>query len=247
MLSALRVGFKVFVVAVAAAVMVLTLAQLSGDEAEWVELTRYLPYYWLLLPCVAAVVLAIWLGRRWVLASLIAPALLATATMGLELNAGEPGEQRVRLMTFNAKLHGGNDTPANVSAVAREVARHAPDILVMQDADGLLVHRSAPALVGGPPLFGLPHVYALSQYVVASRLPLRGCAPGNIDFGSESHRYLRCSFDAHGTELTVVTAHFKSPRVGLVAARREGVDGVNEWRQNVDDRMTQSRSLARQL
>ena len=242
-----RVGSKIFVIAVGIAVAMLAGAQRQSNESAWIELTRYLPYYWLLLVCVGASGLACGLGRRWVLVSMAAPALLATAVMGFELNAGESGTQRVRLMTYNAKLFAGKDSPASLRAVALEVARHDPDILVMQDVDGLLVERSAPARVGGPPLFGLSHVYALGQYVVASRLPLRHCGPANIDFPGETHRYLRCAFDAHGSELTVVTAHFKSPRMGLLAARREGVEGGTEWQQNFSDRMTQARALALQL
>ncbi len=151
-------------------------------------------------------------------------------------------------MTFNAKvgnaLAGGG---IGAGALAAEVARHDPDIVVLQDANGLLLDRGAPALEGGPPLFGLPHVFALGQYVVASRLPLRGCAPGQIGFGVEQHRYLRCAVDVHGKTLTVVTAHFKSPRDGLSATRHAGLDGAGEWEENFSDRLEQARALARDV
>lgn len=244
--AALRVASATFVVGVTVAIVALTLAQRGGSLDPWVELSRYLPYYWLLLPCLAAFAAACWLGRAWAVASLAAPLVLATATMSAQWNLGEAGEQRIRLMTYNSKLNRVDD-PAVVQAVGREVARHDPDVLVMQDSDGLLVARSAPPLVARQPLFGLPYVYGVSQYVVASRLPMRGCAPGGIDYGGESHRYLRCTFDAHGTELTVVTMHFKSPRMGLLAARREGVDGADEWQSNFAERLAQSRELALQL
>lgn len=244
--AALRAALAALVIGVAVAMLALTIAQRSASLDPWIELSRYLPWYWLLLACVVAFAAACWLGRAWAAAGLVAPLVLATATMDGQWNSGEAGAQRVRLMTYNSKLNRVDD-PASVQAVAREVARHDPDVLVMQDADGLLVARGAPALVGGPPLFGLPYVYALSQYVVASRLPLRGCAPSAIAYGGESHRYLRCTIDAHGTELTVVTMHFKSPRMGLLAARREGVDGADDWQRNFAERLAQSHELARRL
>lgn len=244
--AALRVALASLVVVVTVAIVALTLAQRSRSPDTWLELSRYLPYYWLLLPCLAAFVAACWLGRAWAVASLTAPLVLASATMDAQWNAGEAGEQRIRLMTYNAKLSRVDD-PAVVQAIGREVARHDPDVLVMQDADGLIVARGAAPRVAGQSLFGLPYVYAVSQYVVASRLPMRGCAPAGIDYGGESHRYVRCTFDAHGTELTVVTAHFKSPRMGLLATRREGVEGADEWQRNFAERLGQSRELARQL
>ena len=245
--SVFRIGSMLVIIAVAILIALLALVQRGDDTDAWIELTRYLPYYWLLVPCVAAFALACVLGRCWMLVSLMAPALLATASMGLEWNEGESGTQRVRLMTYNAKLHGGNHTPLNLKAVALEVERHDPDILVMQDVDGFLVERTSPPSIGGPAIFGLANVYALGQYVVASRLPLSGCAPGQIGYGNESHRFLHCTIDAHGTPLSVVTAHFRSPRMGLVATRQAGFGGLDEWRQNFHERMTQARALARQL
>ena len=244
--AALRAASATLVVGVGASIVGLTIAQRTGTLDPWVELSRYLPYYWLLLPCLAALAAACWLGRAWVAASLVAPLVLATATMSVQWNVGESGAQHVRLMTYNSKLNRVDD-PTVVQAVGREVARHDPDVLVMQDSDGLLVARGAPPLVGGPPMFGLPYVYAVSQYVVASRLPLRGCSPSTVEYGGESHRFVRCTIDAHGIELTLVTMHFKSPRMGLLATRREGAEGADEWQGNFAERLAQSRQLARQL
>ena len=241
----LRAAACVFVAAVAVGLLALTIGQRSaGESLWWIELSRYLPYYWPLVPCVAAFGLSLWLGRVWVLVSAASLLLLFTATMGLQWNSGATGPEQVRLMTYNVKVHGSEVRDGAYPALAVEVAKHDPDILVMQDADDLVSMRTAPALIGGPPVFGLPHVYALGQYVVASRFPLRGCSPADMGFRDESHRYLRCVFDVRGIELTVVTAHFKSPRSGLSATRHEGVDGAGEWRQNFDDRLTQARKVA---
>jgi len=258
MRSGLRVALRrvaaALVVTITAGIVVLALAQRSArDDLHWLELSRYLPYYWLAVPAAVGLGLSVWLGRRWIAVGVAAPLVLATVTMAPAWSTREAGAysadgtRTLRLMTYNAKAGSAAQRADGILAIGAEVARHDPDILVMQDADGLLVERSDPALSGQVSVFGLPHVYALGQYVVLSRLPLQGCTVGNIDYRDESHRYLRCNFDLHGVALTVVTAHFKSPRSGLRATRSQGVDGADEWQQNFEDRLAQSRALARDL
>ena len=160
---------------VIAGVTLLIVAQhaVSSDN-EWLELSRYLPFVGLLLPALAAAVAAFWLGRRWVVASVATLALLTTLGMGLQWHPRDDGTQRVRVMTYNIKVQDSRTPRVRVQALAAEVARHDPDILVMQDADGLLQGRGDPALPMDP-VFGLPHVHAAGQYVVASRFDLHGC------------------------------------------------------------------------
>ena len=166
--------------------------------------------------------------------------------MGLQWSGGESGTERVRVMTYNIKVMSAAKQRANAQALAREVARHDPDILVMQDAEGLLIGRSEPVGYSGP-VFGLGHVYASGQYVVASRFALRDCGTAPMGSGSEGHRYLRCVVDARGVELNLITAHFQSPRAGLNAARHEGLDGADDWQRNHANRLQQARHLARDL
>ena len=224
--------------------------------APWplLELTRYLPFYWLALPCALALALGIWLRGRWAALGLLAPLLLGGVTMAPSFGGGRvaaaagPAAAALdfRLMTYNVKAAAALHAE-RLDRIAAEVARVDPDLLVLQDADGLRVRRDAPADVGGPPLFGLPHVYALGQYVVATRLPLLGCEPGRIGYRDESHRYLRCRVEVRGRPVTIVTAHFRSPRGGLAAARYSGPDGVSEWEQNFADRLAQADALAQDL
>jgi len=240
---ALRAG----VAAVVALTSSLVVAQrvVVSDNA-WLELSRYLPYPVFLLPALAAVGVSFWLGRWWVAASLVNLALWLTLGMGLQWNEGQAGAERVRVMTYNIKVSNASLQRLGVRALALEVARHDPDILVMQDADGLLIGRGEPVGYSSA-VFGMPHVYALGQYVVASRFALRDCGPGQIGFAGESHRYLRCVVDARGVELDLVTAHFQSPRAGLNAARREGLDGAEDWLRNHANRLSQARALVRDL
>ncbi len=241
------IGLRAVVATVVAVTGALVVAQqaLVSDDA-WLELTRYLPYPLFLLPAIAALVLSFRLGRWWVAASLANLALWLTLGMGLQWNDGQAGAERIRVMTYNIKVFNAAHQRAGVRALALEVARYDPDILVMQDADGLLIGRSEPTGYTGP-VFGLRHVYALGQYVIASRFALRDCGPGQIGFPGENHRYLRCVVDARGVELNLATAHFQSPRAGLNAARREGLDGADDWQRNHANRLSQARALARDL
>ncbi len=244
---ALNLLARCSVAAVVGATALLTLAQRGvADGPWWLELSRYLPIPLFLLPAVAVLVLSFWLGRGWVLASVANLALLLTLGMGLQWNRGDAGTDRVRVMTYNIKVLQALQQRGGINALAAEVARHDPDILVMQDAEGLLVAGSDPAS-SQRPVFGLPHVHALGQYVVASRFALRQCGPGQIDFRNKSHNYLHCVVDVRGTELTLATAHFQSPRSGLNAARREGLDGADDWQRNHQDRLAQAGALARDL
>jgi endonuclease/exonuclease/phosphatase (EEP) superfamily protein YafD len=240
---ALRAG----VASVVAVTSALVFAQhLAASDNAWLELSRFLPYPLFLLPALAALAVSFRLGRWWVAASLANLALWLTLGMGLQWNRGEAGAERVRVMTYNIKVMNAAQQRANAQALALEVARYDPDILLMQDAEGLLIGRSEPVQSSGP-VFGLAHVYASGQYVVASRFALRDCGTAPLGSGVDGHRYLRCVVDARGVELNLVTAHFQSPRAGLNAARREGLDGADDWQRNHANRLQQSRALARDL
>jgi endonuclease/exonuclease/phosphatase (EEP) superfamily protein YafD len=243
----LRAAIRVAVGTVVAAVTLLIVAQhaIRSDNA-WLEISRYLPYFALLVPSLAALVASFWLGRAWVVAGTVNLALLLTLGMGLQWNTGDTGTERVRVMTYNIKL---TSTPLpldRVQALAQEVARHDPDILVMQDANGLRLARGGAASTQGP-VFGLPNVYAMGQYVVASRFALHDCSAGPTGYGGENPQYVYCQVDARGIALSLVTTHFQSPREGLNAARREGLEGADDWEGNYAVRLAQARALTHDL
>jgi endonuclease/exonuclease/phosphatase (EEP) superfamily protein YafD len=54
---------------------------------------------------------------------------------------------------------------------------------------------------------------------------------------------LKCTLAVAGRDITLVNAHLTSPRMGLVAARREGLDGGDDWQRNYERRVTEARSL----
>ena len=225
-----------------AAVWTVTLAvRFGGSGWWWLELLRFLPTPWLLLPCALSLVLAWPLGTGWRLATAATVALVVSVGMGFAWHAVvAPGEGSVRLMTWNAKTVQASERRGGIEALMREVAAHRPDIVVMQDANALRrSHDAAPAA----PMFDLPHVWGQGQYLVASRFPLEGCRA--VTAGSLA--YARCTVHAGAASFELRSVHFESPRAGLLAARREGFEGVDAWRANLDERLLQSAAMAAAL
>lgn len=246
-----RLAARAWVIAVAVGIVGLTVAQQSGgaDDAT-IELSRYLPYYLLAAPCVVALALSFALGWRWVLGSAAVLLLLCTVTLGLVVNVGQPsapaGAITLRFMTYNVKALIANELAGGMAALDFEIDKHKPDLIVMQDANGLFVPRGSGPVSEGLKVFGLPHAFVVGQYAVASRHPLRDCAVMPI-VGDESFRPVRCTVTVQGADVSVVTAHLLSPRGGLLAARREGVEGVDDWQRNYGQRLQQATGLLRAI
>ena len=234
---------RLVVGAIITALVLLTAAQqLANVGPWWLELSRYVPYPAYVLPAVLALLLSLWLGRVWVAASAATLALVLTVTMGLVWPRPDVGGTAVRLMTYNVKAYLAARRSDGFDRLAQEVAWHSPDIVVMQDAHEAHLGFHHSVFESGR-VFGYPHVHAVDQYVVASRFPLRGCALRHIGWRGEELAYVRCVVDVKGIELDLVTVHFESPRSGLNAARREGLEGAADWQRNFQERLDQSRAL----
>jgi endonuclease/exonuclease/phosphatase (EEP) superfamily protein YafD len=236
---------------VLAGLVLLTLAQrFSPVSPWWLELTRYAPFQLWLGLAAGALLLSLALGRRWVAASLATLALVGTFMMDWVWHPGStpvgPAAKvtTLRVMTYNIKAARAAQRPGGLRQLAAEIARHDPDIVLAQDAHGLPEQHAA--VDDAARLFGAREQLRVGQYVIASRYPLHDCTPGRLlvadDVGT-----LRCTVRVDGVDIDLVTVHFESPRTGLNAARREGLDGADEWRRNYDDRLEQARLLARQL
>jgi endonuclease/exonuclease/phosphatase (EEP) superfamily protein YafD len=231
------------------AVVALTVATAwPGLDDPWIELARYLPWYWVASALGVMLGVSAALGGRWVGACAMVALLLLTHGMDLQWHAPRStAAPSMRVMTYNAKVQEALARPGGVAALEAEVRRWAPDVLLLQDAEGLRTARAGAAIVDGPPLFGLPHVAAVSQYVIASRWPLRDCQIGRLDYPGASHRSLRCRVERDGASLWVVNAHLLTPRGGLMAARRDLIDGAETWEQNFEHRLVQARQLAAEV
>lgn len=225
-----------------------TVAQQIGRFGPWwLELSRYLPYPVLLVPVLLALALAFAIGWRWVVASLATLGLVATLAMGLAWGSPDAGTTPLRLMTFNIKAYKASKQAGGLQAIVAEVEAHRPDILLAQNGQDLTAAQTRLLRPGGG-AFGLPYFFAFGEYTIASRYPLEGCAPGRLYFGGRQVLpYVRCAVTVDGVALILVSVHFESPRKGLNAARHEGLEGVDNWRQNFSDRLEQSRTLADDL
>ena len=155
-------------------------------------------------------------------------------------------EDNLRVLTYNTKAAQllGADW-RDIAPIEREIDAHRPDIVVLQDANGVRHWRGYDPK---GPLFGLAHVFAQREYAVASRWrAARLRAWSRSRAGAEPLSYARCSVDADGAAFTLVTVHFESPRMGLNAARHDGVEGIDAWQRNHETRLAQARALARDL
>jgi endonuclease/exonuclease/phosphatase (EEP) superfamily protein YafD len=225
-------------------VLALTAAQRFVSEGPWwLELSRYLPYPLLVAPAVVALLFSIRLGWRWLVAAAATIAAFATLAMGFVWNA-DPGDDAavdVRFMTYNVKALLAIERRGGLAALAAEVERHHPDVVVMQDSSPLMRGRD-PERPGS--MFGLPEVKREAQYVIASRWPLRNCTTARADSAEVQLAFARCTVDRPGGAFEIVDVHFESPRTGLVAARQEGFDGIELWQNNYVGRVAQARALA---
>ena len=138
-------------------------------------------------------------------------------------------------MTYNVQLW----QRANVPAIISEIRDAAPDILCLQDARGASRGQVSAFLKGW-------HVASAGQYVIASKFPFVDSTVGDISYRGEAHSYLRARVDLGGKVVTVVNAHFVTPRDALTVLRtdRFGRTAVQVIRRNLSDRITQARTLA---
>jgi len=205
----------------------------------------YLPYPVHLLPALVGVLLSFALGRGWRLLALFGLALVLWPVMGLEISTGDvaQGRRPLRVLTYNVKAYLASGRPDGFARLGQEIRRHRPDLVALQDANEPALLRR---LGIGPltTLTGLPYRYAVGQFMLASRFPLRECALGTNAAGRFIDTWVRCVVDIDGRAIDVYSAHLPTPRQGLNAARQEALDGVDDWEHNVAARMARARDLA---
>lgn len=229
----------------------LALAYQFGTEQTWyLELLRYTPFLLYVVPACLALAVSLLLGWGWRLLALATLALMLTQVMGLSLgldraDAPPRAENRtLRFMTYNIKSYRAVWRRTGFEAIAEEIGQHAPDVIVMQDANELVKRGLPPEMLQVLPDY---KTYAFGQYVVASRYPLSGCAPGDISYGEAKHTYVHCVVTVNGLAIDLYTAHLITPREGLNAARHDKLEGLDDWRENFAARLTQSHKLQEAL
>ncbi len=234
--------FAVLGVAVPAALLALAYRR-EPLGSWWLELLQYAPFPAFLLPALFAVVLSWRLGWAWRVIAAGALGLVVTIIMGFVFGHADAGSGALRMMTYNIKSQRANSQPGVFEALEREVALHQPDLLVMQDAGDLTAaRRNAPAIAQS--IFAERNIFRHDEYIVVSRYPLRDCRAGDLSFRGQPHSYVHCIVAVDGNEVELFTAHLLSPRHGINATRHEGAEGIDDWQQNFEDRLSQSRTLA---
>ena len=238
-------------VALLGALLVAVGYRIGPEHFRWLALLQYLPYPVHLAPALAAVLCSLALGRVWRGAALLVLLLVLGPVMGLVLERVEPdaGRQRVRVMTYNVKAHLAAQRRDGFARLGREIDAGNPDILMLQDANesvaARLLPRSATPVTDAPvaALPGQRYRYQHGQFVIASRYPLRDCAPGSMRAGAHSPFYVRCRADVNGVRVELFSVHLQTPRQALNATRREPLEGVDDLEQNAALRLSQAADL----
>ena len=233
-----------FVLACAIAALASSIAfRHGGVERPWVEIARYVPYPVYGLPATLAVVLSWRLGRVWQVVALAALGLVGSQLMALALGRAEPGSGRFRLMTYNVKSYLAVRQPGGFARLAWEIARHDPDVLVLQDAQRLTPPHPLPEPIRAA--LASREIHRMGEYLVASRHPLRECAPINVSYPYREDTYLRCTIGVRGRPVTLIAAHFVSPRDGAFGTAPRALTNLAAWEDNLADRMAQAQAVAK--
>ena len=235
---------------VAPGYLVSLLQVMPGVPLQLAELVRFIPYYWLLPPAILALAM-LWRLPWWAyVVVMVNMILILTIVMGLRWNPGNPTpapEASVRVMTFNTKAYKARYLPGGLSTLAEEIRVQNADLVALQDADGLLpnVPESMPRRM--PPFLGYPEVYAMGQYLIASRFPIQACARVVLGPRGRSRDFMHCVVLVHGVPVTVVTAHLVSPRYSFLAVRSDPRQGFADWSASLYERLTQSDLLIQSM
>jgi hypothetical protein len=195
------------------------------------------------VPALILVGVAWRLGWTWRLAAMAVPLLVATEIMGLAVGTADEGAGAFRFMTYNVKSYLAVRSEDGFARLGWEIATQDPDVVVLQDAQIISSLPHVPPAIRAA-LAGR-QTYVQGQYIVASRFPLKDCAPGDMSWDDTTAEYAHCTLTVHGVDIDLFTAHFVSPREGLNAARGKVDGGVDEWEHNFTDRLAQAGMLTR--
>ena len=230
-----------FVLACALVALASSLAlRFAGNASVWVEVGRFVPYPVVVAPAGLAVTLSWLLGRRWQWLALATFALIATQVMGLATGRAQSGTGRFTVMTYNIKSYLAVRRADGLARLAWEIARHDPDVLVMQDAQALTSARAAPLLVA---LAGR-QIHREGQYLVASRFPVDGCTAIDMSPPGQEETFLRCTLEIRNRPVALFAVHFASPRDDTFGTGPERLLDRAGWEANLADRLLQSRAVA---
>ena len=237
----LVISISAYVLVIAA----LTLLNRLGPERWWFSaINLYLPQIFWLVPGIVLTVICLASARRWVWAPVLCIAWVTGPIMGFcwstQGSQQATSSASLRVMTWNAKygLHG----KLAQRALKYDIEEHRPDIVLFQDANGLLE---------GPlgRFFQQWNTHADGQFVVASRLPLSGVEVRSLSLPWENQTCLRYQIRFKSAIITLYNVHLESPRHGLNAFRTARKQlwylpkAIQQLEGNVFTRLSQARLL----
>jgi len=216
------------------------LCRLFGPEQWWLSsLNLYLPQWLWAIPGIGLLALYFVAARRLVWLPLLPLLWVAGPMMGFcwHFLAHKPQGtgHRLRVMTYNAKWG-----KRSRSGVEYEVNLEKPNLLLLQDAGGAARGGLSEALRGW-------NIRYAGQYVVASPLPISELEIKPLTNLKTGYFAVRCTLQLDGTQVTIYTVHFLSPRGGLNAVRHPRSSGIPVLESNVDSRLQQTDMLAEHL
>ena len=144
------------------------------------------------------------------------------------------GGARLRVMTYNV------DQDLNNAAALQQIEDAHPDLLLVQEA------------ASGPPeelvaLHGWHVVGPVHGCLIASRLPLLDVQVRQLRPAPAWRQYLRCRIRVGARTVTVYDLHLDTPRWGLEALRREGVQGLRDFDAETASRTERAAGVAADL
>lgn len=224
---------------------VITVINRLGADRWWFgAFNLYLPQAMWAIPGILLTIFSFKAGRSWVWVPLLCIVWVVGPIMGLCLPLDVPQKPAnglpIRVMTWNVKF-GSHDTLAPL-AIIYDIERNNPDVVLFQDAQGVL---------DGPVGDYLRkwNVRADGQYVIASRLPLSEADVRVSSLPGQKENYLRCQMHIGTEVITLYNVHFESPREGLNAFRslrrrpRYLPAAIQRLEDNVYVRLKQARAL----
>jgi len=237
----LLISIAAYVVFLAA----LTVMNRSGADLWWPgAMNLYLPQVLWAVPGLFLVILSLKWARQWTWLPLLGIVWVAGPLMGfcwpLQITAVPFGVVPLRVMTWNVK-YGLYDAAAHLE-LRHDIDRNKPDVILLQDADGLM---------NGPfrEYFSGWNVRSLGEYVIASRLPLGVLQVKSLPFPRGQQLCLRTQLQIGGRTVVLYNVHLETPRWGLNALR-ETKDkpsylpkAIEEFESNVAARLAQAQKL----
>lgn len=256
-----RLAHAVLWTSVGVHLVFLVLQNVPGIPAWLGELTRFLPFYWLLMVLTAGLLSALVLRPVYWMVALCNMALFIFGTLDFHWNTEKVPDvlgTPVRVLTYNMKALDVWTTKAGFDGIERELQNYAPDIIALQDAQWWLTRdqewTNTPTIVDRS-IAGLPYVVTFGEFVLASRYPLNDCSVGNLGRGDPSGNYplcsatpyLQCTVRIGAQKIQLVTAHLARPRNALMAVRHNFPTGLQSWQMHMAERLAQSDALRADL